>query len=337
MKSRAGPMSDKKEKILLEVTELSKFFPVHDGIVFKRKIGDIKAVDYVNFHINKGETLGLVGESGCGKTTTGRLILHLEELTHGAILFDGKDITHPAKNKKRALKKEMQVIFQDPFGSLDPRMTAREIIGQPLIINKMNGSKGEYIEKINHLLEVVGLNPGMAERYPHEFSGGQRQRIGIARAISLNPKFIDCDEPVSALDVSIQAQIINLLEQLQGDLGLTYLFIAHDLAVVRHISDRVAVMYLGNIVEIAGRDDLYNHPMHPYTRGLLSAVPIPDPEVESKREQFMITGEVPSLLKPPGGCKFHPRCPRAIKICYKISPLLLQQGDSSHWAACHNI
>ena len=231
----------------------------------------------------------------------------------------------------------MQVLFHDPFGSLDPRMTAREIIGQPLIINKMNGSKGEYIEKINHLLEVVGLNPGMAERYPHEFSGGQRQRIGIARAISLNPKFIVCDEPVSALDVSIQAQIIHLLEQLQEDLGLTYLFIAHDLAVVRHISDRVAVMYLGNIVEIAGRDDLYNHPMHPYTRGLLSAVPIPDPEVESKREQFMITGEVPSLLKPPGGCKFHPRCPRAIKICYKISPLLLQQGDSSHWAACHNI
>ena len=330
-------MSDKKEKILLVVTELSKFFPVYDGIVFKRKIGDIKTVNNVNFHINKGETLGLVGESGCGKTTTGRLILHLEELTHGAIMFDGKDITHPDKNKKRALKKEMQVIFQDPFGSLDPRMTAREIIGQPIIIHKMTGTKAEYIDKINHLLEVVGLNPGMAERYPHEFSGGQRQRIGIARAISLNPKFIVCDEPVSALDVSIQAQIINLLEQLQEDLGLTYLFIAHDLAVVRHISDRVAVMYLGNIVEIAGRNDLYNHPMHPYTRGLLSAVPIPDPEVEAKSEQFMITGEVPSLLKPPAGCKFHPRCPRAIKICYKTSPLLLQQGDSSHWAACHNI
>jgi oligopeptide/dipeptide ABC transporter ATP-binding protein len=231
----------------------------------------------------------------------------------------------------------MQIIFQDPFGSLNPRMTARDIIGQPLIIHRMTSSKSEYIEKINHLLETVGLNPGMAGRYPHEFSGGQRQRIGIARAISLNPKFLVCDEPVSALDVSIQAQIINLLESLQAELGLTYLFIAHDLAVVRHISNRIAVMYLGNIVEIASRSDLYNQPKHPYTRGLLSAIPIPDPEAEAKRAFFPIKGEVSSLLNPPAGCKFHPRCPRAINVCHEESPLLLEQGNDNHFAACHNI
>jgi len=329
--------SYKEKKYLLKVNNISKFFPVHRGSIFKKKLGDIKAVDNVSFYIKKGETLGLVGESGCGKTTTGRLILNLEETTTGSIEFEGNDITRPDKKENRGLKKVMQIIFQDPFGSLNPRMTVREIIGQPLIIHRMTGSRHEYIEKIDHLLETVGLNPGMAGRYPHEFSGGQRQRIGIARAISLNPKFIVCDEPVSALDVSIQAQIINLLESLQAELGLTYLFIGHDLAVVRHISTRVAVMYLGNIVEIASRADLYNQPKHPYTRGLLSSVPIPDPEAEAKREYFPIIGEVPSLLNPPGGCKFHPRCPRAIKVCYEESPVFQQQGDDDHWAACHNI
>jgi len=330
-------MSNKKNNNLLEVKAVSKFFPVHGGFIFKGKRGDIKAVDRVSFHIKKGETLGLVGESGCGKTTTGRLILNLEKATQGTIIFDGKDITHLGKKENRALKKEMQVIFQDPFGSLNPRMTVREIVGQPLIIHRMTNGRGEYMQKVDHLLEIVGLNPAMADRYPHEFSGGQRQRIGIARAISLKPRFIVCDEPVSALDVSIQAQIINLLEKLQEEFGLTYLFIAHDLAVVRHISDRVAVMYLGNIVEVASRADLYNNPHHPYTRGLLSAVPVPDPEVEAKREPFVIKGEVPSLMNPPKGCKFHPRCPQAIPICYDQSPLLLQQTDAGHWVACHNI
>jgi oligopeptide transport system ATP-binding protein len=330
-------MSDNENKYLLEVNNISKFFPVYDGFIFRKKLGDIKAVNSISFGIKKGETLGLVGESGCGKTTTGRLILNLEAANSGTIQFEGKDITHPGKKESRFLKKDMQVIFQDPFGSLNPRMTARDIIGQPLIIHRMTCGKSEYIEKINHLLETVGLNPGMAGRYPHEFSCGQRQRLGIARAISLNPKFIVCDEPVSALDVSIQAQIINLLEELQAKLGLTYLFIAHDLAVVRHISNRIAVMYLGNIVEIATRSDLYNRPKHPYTRGLLSAVPIPDPEAEANREFFPIKGEVPSLLNPPAGCKFHPRCPRAINVCHEESPLLMQQGDKDHWAACHNI
>ena len=336
MKLHAGPMYNKEENILLKVNDISKFFPVHGGIL-KRKIGDIKAVDGVSFYIKKGETLGLVGESGCGKTTTGRLILHFEELTHGTIRFEGKDITHPGKKESRALTKKMQVIFQDPFGSLDPRMTVRDIIGQALIIHRLTVGKAEYRQKVDHLLQIVGLNPGMGDRYPHEFSGGQRQRIGIARAISLNPKFVVCDEPVSALDVSIQAQIINLLEQLQEDFGLTYLFIAHDLAVVRHISDRIAVMYLGNIVEVASRSALYKHPKHPYTRALLSAVPIPDSAVEAKREQFVIKGEVPSLMTPPEGCKFHPRCPRAIPICRETPPLLVQQGNDGHWAACHNI
>ena len=330
-------MSDNENKYLLEVNNISKFFPVYDGFIFRKKLGDIKAVNSISFGIKKGETLGLVGESGCGKTTTGRLILNLEAATSGFIMFEGKDITHPNKNESRALKKYMQIIFQDPFGSLNPRMTAREIIGEPLIIHRMTGGKSEYIEKTDYLLETVGLNPGMAGRYPHEFSGGQRQRIGIARAISLNPKLIVCDEPISALDVSIQAQIINLLEELQAEFGLTYLFIAHDLAVVRHISNRIAVMYLGNIVEIAPRSDLYNQPKHPYTRGLLSAIPIPDPEAEAKRAFFPIKGEVSSLLNPPAGCKFHPRCPRAINVCHEESPLLLEQGNDNHFAACHNI
>ncbi len=333
---RAGSMSNKGENILIELDGVSKFFPVRRGLILKGKRRKLKAVDNVTFHIRKGETLGLVGESGCGKTTMGRLIMHLEEVTQGRIRFGGKDITHPTKAQNRGLKKEMQMIFQDPFGSLNPRMTAGDIIGQPLRIHRMTGSRSEYRERVEHLMESVGLHPAMSDRYPHEFSGGQRQRIGIARAISVDPRFIVCDEPVSALDVSIQAQIINLLEQLQQELGLTYLFIAHDLAVVRHISDRIAVMYLGGIVEVASRSDLYSHPKHPYTRALLSAVPIPDPEAEVKRESFEIKGEVPSLENPPRGCKFHPRCPRAIPVCHKEAPLLRRQGGGDHWVACHN-
>ena len=329
-------MLNKEENILLELDSVSKAFPVRRGFLFNSKRGELKAVDNVSCRIHKGETLGLVGESGCGKTTMGRLIMNLEEATHGTISFAGADITHPTKSESRGLKKEMQMIFQDPFGSLNPRMTAGDIIGQPLIIHGLTGSRSEYRQRIAHLMEMVGLHPAMTNRYPHEFSGGQRQRIGIARAISVNPRFIVCDEPVSALDVSIQAQIINLLETLQQELGLTYLFIAHDLAVVRHISDRIAVMYLGSIVEVANRSELYSHPKHPYTRALLSAVPIPDPEVEAKREPFEIKGEVPSLENPPKGCKFHPRCPRALPVCQKEAPLLIRQGDTEHWAACHN-
>jgi oligopeptide transport system ATP-binding protein len=277
----------------------------------------------------------MVGESGCGKTTTGRAILQLDRPTSGEVLFQGRDITGLNKQELRPLRRQMQMIFQDPFGSLDPRMTARDVVGEPLIIHNMTQSKAEYREQIDHLLETVGLNPAMAERYPHEFSGGQRQRIGIARAISVRPSFIVCDEPVSALDVSIQAQIINLLEELQGEFNLTYLFIAHDLAVVRHISDRIAVMYLGDIVEIATRQDLYHNPQHPYTKALLSAVPIPDPVVEAEREHVTIEGEVPSPFNPPAGCKFHPRCPGAEDVCRKQTPLLGQANGHEHQVACH--
>ena len=333
---RAGLMSNKKENILLQLKGVSKFFPVLRGVIFKSRRGELKAVDNLTCHIRKGETLGLVGESGCGKTTLGRLIMHLEEATHGTIRFGERDITHPTKAENRGLKKEMQMIFQDPVGSLNPRMTAEDIIGQPLLIHRLTATRQEYREQVADLMEMVGLHPSMAGRYPHEFSGGQRQRIGIARAISVNPRFIVCDEPVSALDVSIQAQIINLLESLQQELSLTYLFIAHDLAVVRHISDRIAVMYLGSIVEVANRSDLYGVPKHPYTRALLSAVPIPDPEAEAKREPFEIKGEVPSLENPPKGCKFHPRCSQALPVCQKEAPLLIRQGDTDHWAACHN-
>jgi len=330
-------MSNKEEPILLELNAVSKFYPLRRGFIFKGRRGELKAVDNVTIHVREGKTLGLVGESGCGKTTMGRLIMHLEEATHGTIRFGKKDITHPTKAENRGLKKEMQMIFQDPLGSLNPRMTAGDIIGQPLRIHRLAGSRLEYRQRIGHLMEMVGLHPAMSDRYPHEFSGGQRQRIGIARAISVNPRLIVCDEPVSALDVSIQAQIINLLEKLQQELGLTYLFIAHDLAVVRHISDRIAVMYLGNIVEAASRSDLYAEPKHPYTRALLSAVPVPDPEAGAGREAFEIRGEVPSLQAPPRGCKFHPRCPRALPVCQKEAPLLIRQGETEHWAACHNI
>ena len=328
-------MSEKDDNIMIKVRDLTLYFPIYRGAVFKKKIGDVKAVDGINFHISHGETLGIVGESGCGKTTTARAIIQLDRPTSGEVLFQGRDITGLKKKELRPLRREMQMIFQDPYGSLDPRMTARDVVGEPLLIHNMTKSKAAYREQTDHLLETVGLSPAMAERYPHEFSGGQRQRIGIARAISVRPRFIVCDEPVSALDVSIQAQIINLLEELQGEFNLTYLFIAHDLAVVRHISDRIAVMYLGDIVEIADRKDLYHNPQHPYTKALLSAVPIPDPVVEAKREHVVIEGEVPSPFNPPPGCKFHPRCPRAENVCREQKTWLGQAAGDGHLVACH--
>ncbi|MCH8745725.1 MAG: ATP-binding cassette domain-containing protein, partial [Chloroflexi bacterium] len=309
------------------------YFPVTTGLIFQRAVAYIKAVDGVNFFVRRGETLGLVGESGCGKTTTGRCILQLYKPTGGSVIFEGQDLTTLSTRQMRAKRREMQVIFQDPFSSLNPRMTAGNIIGEPLIVHGLVNNKAEYRERIAELLQNVGLNPYMADRFPHEFSGGQRQRIGVARALSVDPKLIVCDEPVSALDVSIQAQVINLLEDLQEKYGLTYLFIAHDLSVVRHISDRVAVMYLGKVVEIADRNEIYRNPLHPYTKALLSAVPIPDPVIDAQRERIILTGEVPSPLNPPSGCVFHPRCPAAIDECSQVLPEL-REVEPNHWAAC---
>ena len=318
---------------ILEVRNLQMYFPVTSGIIFQRKVADIKAVDGVTFSIKKGETLGLVGESGCGKTTAGRCILQLYQPTGGDVLFEGQRLNDLSTKEMIPFRRKMQIIFQDPYGSLNPRMTCGDIIGEPLIIHKLTTGKGEYNDRIAELLTVVGLNPYMADRYPHEFSGGQRQRIGIARALAVNPSFIVCDEPVSALDVSIQAQVINLLEELQDQFGLTYLFIAHDLSVVRHISDRVAVMYLGHIVEIADRDELHENPQHPYTKALLSAVPIPDPVLEAERERVVLTGDVPSPMNPPEGCVFHTRCPSMIDDCTLGMPEL-REVSPGHFVAC---
>ena len=319
--------------VLLEVKDLKMYFPVTSGIIFQKKVADVKAVDGVTFSIKKGETLGLVGESGCGKTTTGRAILQLYKPTEGHVIFEGQDLTTLKGSEMRAIRRKIQVIFQDPYGSLNPRMTCGDIVGEPLTVHKLTSSKGEYRDRVSELLEVTGLNPYMADRFPHEFSGGQRQRIGIARALAVNPSFIVCDEPVSALDVSIQAQVINLLEELQERFDLTYLFIAHDLSVVRHISDRVAVMYLGHIVELADRTELYENPLHPYTRALLSAVPIPDPVVEAQRERIILTGDVPSPMNPPAGCVFHTRCPIAIDDC-QIEMPELREVSPDHWVGC---
>ncbi len=336
MRRPAGEMSNNKNKILVEVKDLKMHFPISVGWMFKKTIGHVKAVDGISFQIARGETLGLVGESGCGKTTTGRAILQLERPTSGHIFFEGEEITGIEDKPMRALRRKMQMIFQDPFGSLNPRMTAGEIIGEPLLIHRLTQSKSEYEEKVKELMTIVGLSPTTMERYPHEFSGGQRQRIGVARALSVRPNLIVCDEPVSALDVSIQAQIINLLEELQEKFNLAYLFIAHDLAVVRHISDRIAVMYLGEIVEIATRRDLYRNPLHPYTRSLLSAIPVPDPIVEAERDHTLLEGEVPSPFNPPAGCKFHPRCPVAqFPRCREEKPILLEIEAGNHWVACH--
>jgi oligopeptide transport system ATP-binding protein len=311
---------------LLEVKNLVKHFQIGRGVV--------RAVDGVSFSIEPGETLGLVGESGCGKTTTGRCILQLERPTSGQVLFEGRDLMKATAAELRAVRRKMQVIFQDPYSSLNPRMTVGQIIAEPLAVHGIVSGGAARAARVRDLLQRVGLNPRHAARYPHEMSGGQRQRVGIARALAMEPSLIVCDEPVSALDVSIQAQIINLLEDLQSEFGLTYLFIAHDLAVVRHISDRVAVMYLGKIAEIADRKTLYDNPRHPYTRALLSAVPIPDPELESKRERIVLGGEVPSPLNPPGGCVFHPRCPIMVDRCRHDVPLL-RELNTEHGAACH--
>ena len=309
------------------------YFPVTSGILIQRTVGHIKAVDDVSFFVRKGETLGLVGESGCGKTTTGRCILQLYKPTAGRVNFEGAELTTLKGRAMRAVRRRMQVIFQDPYSSLNPRMTAGRIIGEPLVVHGIGSGGQERRERVAELLEVVGLNRSMASRFPHEFSGGQRQRLGVARALAVNPQLIVCDEPVSALDVSIQAQIINLLEELQEQFSLTYLFIAHDLSVVRHISDRVAVMYLGHIVEIADRNEIYANPLHPYTKALLSAVPIPDPVIDAERERIVLTGEVPSPLNPPRGCVFHPRCSIAIPECQDQMPAL-QEVEPDHWVAC---
>jgi oligopeptide transport system ATP-binding protein len=323
---------------LLRLEGLKVWFPIRDGIIRQRHIGDVQAVDGVTFEIERGETLGLVGESGCGKSTTGRAIIRLNPPTGGRIFFDGQDVTEFKGSELRRLRKRMQMIFQDPYASLDPRMTAGGIIAEPLDIHDV-GKPAERQERVRELLQTVGLNPAYASRYPHEFSGGQRQRIGVARALALQPDLIVADEPISALDVSIQAQIINLLERLQGEFGLTYLFIAHDLSVVRHISDRTAVMYLGRVVETSGSRDLNVRPLHPYTVALLSAVPIPDPVVESHRRRIILKGDVPSPVNPPSGCRFHTRCWLREKLgnperCVTEDPEL-RLLDTRHEVACH--
>jgi len=319
---------------LLDVEDLTMWFPVTAGVM-KKKVAMVKAVDGVSFFIKEGETLGLVGESGCGKTTTGRSILQLNRITGGKVYFQGADLTRLKGEALRRMRRNMQLIFQDPYASLNPRMTVGELIGESMQVHNLVSRK-DYKERIAECLRIVELEPYMARRYPHEFSGGQRQRIGIARALAVRPSFIVCDEPVSALDVSIQAQIITMLMRLREELNLTYLFIAHDLSVVRHISDRVAVMYLGKIVEITSSDELYDHPLHPYTQALLSAVPIPDPVVDRRRKRILLTGDVPSPLNPPAGCHFHPRCGQAIAACVEKEPELMDMGHE-HWVACHRV
>jgi oligopeptide transport system ATP-binding protein len=324
------------DRPLLEVRGLHMHFPISEGLLMRRRIGEVKAVDGVDFSLRRGETLGLVGESGCGKTTTGRCILQLERPTAGEILYDGVDINRISRRDMLALRRRIQVIFQDPYSSLNPRMKVGDIIGEPIMVHGLAPDATKRVARVRELLSVCGLNPNFADRYPHEMSGGQRQRVGIARALALEPEFIVCDEAVSALDVSIQAQVINLLEDLRERFGLTYLFIAHDLSVVRHLCQRVAVMYLGRIVELADCDELFDNPLHPYTRALLGAVPIPDPTVEAGRTFQPVRGEVPSPINPPSGCVFHPRCALAVESCKQVRPEL-RELRPGHWVACSQV
>lgn len=322
-------------EVLMKVDHLVKYFPITQGIVIKRQVGAVHAIDDISFDIYKGETLGLVGESGCGKSTTGRTILQLYRPTSGHVFFRDKDLVATRGEELRRMRRKMQMILQDPYASLNPRMTVSDIVGEPMIVNNIAHGK-ELNDRVEHLLELVGLNPAFINRYPHEFSGGQRQRIGVARALAPDPELIVCDEPISALDVSIQAQVVNLLEDLQKELNLTYLFIAHDLSMVRHISNRVAVMYLGVIVEITMRDELYEYPLHPYTQALLSAIPIPDPAVEEHRQRIILQGDVPSPVNPPSGCHFRTRCPLAADICTQSRPKLAEVKNE-HFVACHMV
>jgi oligopeptide transport system ATP-binding protein len=321
---------------LVEVNNLKMFFPITEGALVPKVVAHVKAVNDVTFKILRGETLGLVGESGCGKTTTGRCILQLEKPTAGQIMFDGVDLASIDSKAMRPYRQRIQVVFQDPYSSLNPRMKVGEIIAEPMRVHNIMTDKQQIRDRIAELLSVCGLNPGFADRYPHEMSGGQRQRVGIARALALNPEFIICDEAVSALDVSIQAQVINLLEDLRDQFNLTYLFISHDLSVVRHLCDRVAVMYLGNMVEMASCDELFDNPMHPYTKALLNAVPIPDPTIEKSRPFNPVKGEIPSPINPPSGCVFHPRCPLAVDSCSKAVPPL-REVKPGHWVACTEV
>jgi oligopeptide transport system ATP-binding protein len=323
-------------EVVLKAENLVKHYPIKAGVL-RRTVGHVKALDGVSFELYKGETLGIVGESGCGKSTLGRMLMRLEEPTDGKLIFDGVDVYSQKGSAMRRLRRDIQIVFQDPYTSLNPRMTVGDIVGEPFEIHTDVVPKRGRRQRVQELLDLVGLNPEHINRYPHQFSGGQRQRIGIARGLALNPKVIICDEPVSALDVSVQAQVVNLLAELQGRLGLAYVFIAHDLSVVRHISDRVGVMYLGKLVELGDEDQIYSRPTHPYTQALLSAVPLPDPTMRNMREQIVLTGDVPSPANPPAACRFHTRCWKAQEICSIDEPLLVERpdGESAHLSACH--
>lgn len=324
----------KRDEVLLRVDDLKKYFPIRRG-VFKRRVGDVKAVDGISFKVYRGETLGLVGESGCGKTTVGRTIVRLYEPTEGSVFFEGVDLSQLTGDELREMRQRLQMIFQNPYASLSPRMNVKGIVGEPLEVHRVARGK-EKEDRIAELLELVGLNPAYMSRFPHEFSGGQRQRIGIARSLALNPELVIADEPISSLDVSIQAQVVNLMEDLQEELGLTYMFIAHDLSMVRHISDRVVVMYLGKIMEVADKDVLFDNPLNPYTQALMSAIPVPDPKIERSRKRVLIKGDLPSPSNPPQGCNFNTRCPLAEEICFQEEPDLVEI-EPGHFSACHVI